>query len=109
MGKELRRIRRERKTIEAMIDVYCRAHHGMEDELCPECCSLLEYAFRRLEHCPFKEEKPTCANCAIHCYKPEMRDRVRSVMRYAGPRMTKPHPVLSLFHFIDGRRKTPER
>jgi hypothetical protein len=26
-------------------------------------------------------------------------------MRYSGPRMTFRHPVLALFHLLDGRRK----
>jgi hypothetical protein len=108
MGKEPRRISRERKTIRVMIGIYCRDQHASKGELCADCGALLAYAFKRLEHCPFKLEKPTCANCTIHCYKPEMREKVRNVMRYSGPRMTRPHPVLSLFHFIDGRRKTPE-
>ena len=109
MSKAQRHIGRERKTIEAMISLYCCDKHGTSGSLCPECGALLDYALKRLDRCPFKEAKPTCANCTIHCYKPEMREKVRAVMRYAGPRMTKPHPVLSLFHFIDGRRKTPER
>ncbi len=52
-GKELRRIRRERKTIEAMIDLYCRDQHGFRDALCSDCITLLAYAFKKLEHCPF--------------------------------------------------------
>lgn len=108
MSKEHRRIKRERKTIKVMIDIYCRDHHNARYNLCPECQELLDYAMKRLEKCPFRENKPTCANCTIHCYKPEMREKVRAVMRYAGPRMMRPHPILSLFHFIDGRRETPE-
>lgn len=109
MSKEHRRIKRERRTIEAMIGIYCHNQHGTRDGLCSECDALLDYAFERLDRCPFQEDKPTCANCPIHCYKPEMRKKVRTVMRYAGPRMVWPHPVLSLFHFIDGQRQAPER
>jgi hypothetical protein len=36
-----------------------------------------------------------------------MREKVRGVMRYSGPRMTFRHPVLALFHFIDGLRRKP--
>ena len=108
MGKEQRRLKRERKTIKAMTDLFCHDHHQTRDSLCLDCGALLAYAFKRLERCPFKEGKPTCANCTIHCYKPEMQEKVRAAMRYSGPRMGRPHPVLSLFHFIDGRRETPE-
>jgi hypothetical protein len=33
-----------------------------------------------------------------------MRERVRTVMRYAGPRMLKRHPYLAVMHILDGRR-----
>ena len=52
--------------------------------------------------------KPTCSKCPVHCYKPEMRDRIREVMRYAGPRMYKRHPILTFFHVLDGFGKTPD-
>jgi hypothetical protein len=103
------RMRREAKTIEVMIGIYCRDQHGAADTLCPECAELLDYALQRLDKCPYQEDKTTCANCPIHCYKPEMREKVRAVMRYAGPRMTFRHPILTLFHFLDGRRKEPLR
>jgi hypothetical protein len=61
----------------------------------------------RLRRCPFQEGKTTCAKCPIHCYKPTMRERVRVVMRYAGPRMMLRHPSLAMWHLFDGRRKEP--
>jgi hypothetical protein len=33
-----------------------------------------------------------------------MRERVREVMRYAGPKMLTRHPVLAIGHIIDGRK-----
>ncbi len=107
MSNDHRRIKRERKTVEAMIRLYCRDHHGGEDELCPECGELLNYALARLDRCPFQENKPTCAKCPVHCYKPDRREKVRAVMRYAGPRMLRRHPVLAVLHLIDGFRKAP--
>ena len=56
---------------------------------------------QRIDRCPYQEDKPTCAKCPIHCYKPAMRERVRQVMRYAGPRMLLYHPVLAISHYID--------
>jgi len=32
-----------------------------------------------------------------------MRDRVRVVMRYSGPRMLSRHPLLAVGHLVDGR------
>jgi predicted amidophosphoribosyltransferase len=103
------RIAREWKTVEAMIGIYCHGRHGTAPDLCPECQGLADYARQRLLRCPFQEKKPTCANCAVHCYKPAMRDKVRAVMRYAGPRMMYRHPLLALHHLIDGRKKAPGR
>jgi hypothetical protein len=106
-----RRLAREEKTIAAMIALYCRDHHETAphdagDGLCPECAELLAYARLRLEKCHYGVEKPTCANCETHCYKPAMREQVREVMRYSGPRMLRRHPVLAVAHLADGR-KTP--
>jgi predicted amidophosphoribosyltransferase len=92
-----------------MIEIYCRGHHGQDGGLCHDCQQLWDYAWTRVERCPFEEEKPTCVNCTAHCFKREMRDRVRAVMRYAGPRMPARHPVLSVFHILDGKRPMPQR
>ena len=104
-----RRLARERRTLEAMIRLYCRGRHGTGGELCAECRELADYARARLHRCLFQERKPTCARCPVHCYRPEMRERIRAVMRYAGPRMLYRHPLLALAHLIDGLRKPPER
>lgn len=96
---------RERKTIEAMVHIYCEDHHRSDGSLCTECQALLDYAWRRLDRCPFAEDKPTCAHCTIHCYRPDMRERVREVMRYAGPRMISRHPILAIRHLLDGLRR----
>lgn len=99
------RIRREKKTIRAMVAIYCRAHHGTRGELCDDCRALVEYADCRLDRCPFGAKKPTCAKCPIHCYRPAMREKARVVMRYAGPRMLLRRPVLALLHLLDGWRR----
>ncbi len=74
-----------------------------------ECAPLRDYALERLDKCPFQEGKTTCAKCRVHCYKPEMREKVRTVMRYSGPRMLYRHPVLAVMHLVDSRRKSPAR
>jgi predicted amidophosphoribosyltransferase len=108
-GPSSPRLARERRTLEAMVRLYCRGRHGTHGELCAGCQELADYARARLESCPFQERKPTCARCPVHCYRPEMRERIRAVMRYAGPRMLFRHPRLALLHLIDGLRKPPER
>lgn len=100
------RIAREGRTVSVMIDLYCRKQHG-GSELCPDCRELAVYAAERLWKCPFQNGKTTCAKCPVHCYKPAMRERIRAVMRYSGPRMIYRHPVLAVYHLVDGRRKEP--
>lgn len=105
-----RRMRREENTIEAMVRIYCRDHHGpVHEYLCKECSDMLDYAMLRLSKCPYQEGKTTCAKCPTHCYRKDMLKRVVEVMRYAGPRMSYEHPIYALFHFIDGARKKPIR
>jgi len=103
-------LRKEYKTIETMMRIYCRDVHGTaKHDLCAECGELLDYAKARLDKCPYQEQKPTCAKCPIHCYKPAMRDKVQRVMRHAGPRMLKHHPLLAIRHLLLGRRTAPPR
>ncbi len=91
-----------------MIRLYCNKHHGGKGELCTECDELLAYARMRLDKCLFQENKTTCGKCLIHCYKPEMKTKVKLVMRYSGPRLLLHHPILALHHVKDGFKK-PEK
>ena len=100
-----KRLGREWRTMQVMVEVYCRGRHAPNAGLCPECRELLAYAARRLERCQFGAEKPTCAQCPVHCYQRQWRDRIRTVMRYAGPRMLWRYPWLSLRHWVDGVRR----
>ena len=94
------RMERERRTVEAMIEIYCQEQHETESGLCPECAMLANYAQQRLQKCPFQEGKTTCAKCPVHCYEPGARQEIRAVMRYAGPRMLYRHPKMALWHLI---------
>jgi hypothetical protein len=38
-----------------------------------------------------------------------MRERIKQVMRYSGPKMTFRHPILALFHVIDSYIYKPRR
>ena len=102
------RLRREYRTMECMVEIWCADHHGSATAgagVCVECRAFLDYAARRLEKCPYGEAKPTCAKCPIHCYKRAQREQAREIMRYAGPRMTLRHPWLALMHLVDKLRK----
>ncbi len=98
------KLAREKKTVEAMVGLYCRAHHPGFRPPCPECGELLAYARRRIERCRFGLPKPVCSKCPVHCYAPGPRERIRQVMRFAGPRMLLAHPLLALLHLLDARR-----
>jgi hypothetical protein len=102
------RLQRELKTIGTMLEMYCGDHHRQPPgKLCPDCEDLQHYAEQRLRHCPFQINKPTCGKCTIHCYRPGLRQQIRAVMRYAGPKMVFRHPLLALRHLLGGRRTAP--
>lgn len=90
---------REKEVVSLMISLYCRKKHGGKT-LCPECAALDDYARSRSDRCPFMETKTFCSACKVHCYQPEMREKIRAVMRWAGPRMLPVHPVLSIKHVV---------
>lgn len=102
------RIAREKKTIQAMVAIYCRGRHGTRQSLCESCRALLDYALQRLDRCPFGDDKTPCADCEIHCYRADRREEIRDVMRYAGPRMLWRYPILALLHLRDGRTSRPK-
>ncbi len=104
------RILREKNVVSIMIHKYCigqghdrnkSASSGTVD-LCTACLDILQYAHLRLERCRFGEEKTTCEHCSVHCYKPDRRAQIKTVMKYAGPRMLWSHPLIVIRHMIDG-------
>jgi hypothetical protein len=105
-----RRLAREARTVDVMVALYCRQTHAgavRTAGVCDNCAQLLEYSRRRLDGCRFGPRKPTCARCTVHCFKPAMRDEIREVMRYSGPRMLARHPLLAFAHLLDRRRTPP--
>ena len=97
---------REKAMVGEMIDLYCRRNRGTKKgALCESCRALKEYARSRSDHCPFMETKTFCSNCKVHCYRPEMREKIRAVMRFSGPRMLFYHPGPALRHVIETKRE----
>ena len=99
---------REKRMVSQMIALYCRRNHHTKGVLCPECAALNDYARARSEHCPFMETKTFCSACKVHCYKPAMREKIRTVMRWAGPRMLPVLPILSIRHVVETIRANRE-
>ena len=106
--KSVQSKREKEKTVVAeMIGLYCHHHHGTDRKtgLCPECAALRDYAQSRSDRCPFMETKTFCVNCRVHCYKPEMREKIRQVMRWSGPRMIFHHPIMAVHHVISVKQE----
>jgi hypothetical protein len=92
--------------VELMISIWCHGHNHIEGrvgdgQLCPECQELMDYARERIHRCPRLCEKTFCSTCPVHCYRPAMRERIREVMRYSGPRMLKYRPIPALKHALN--------
>ena len=95
----MQRINEEKRVIEQMIRLYCQKKEG-NHTLCAQCQELLNYAHLRLSHCKYGNNKPTCQKCPIHCYRSDMRLRIKAVMSWAGPRMLLYHPIAVAKHLI---------
>ena len=96
---------REKRTVSLMIRIYCKKKHGTRKGLCPECEALDAYARMRSDKCPFMETKTFCSNCKVHCYKADMREKIRAVMRFSGPRMIFSHPIMAIRHVIESKKE----
>ena len=95
---------REKETVSLMIKIYCRKKHGGKT-LCSDCTTLDAYARTRCDKCPFMETKTFCSNCRVHCYRKDMREKIREVMRFSGPRMIFHHPVMAVRHVIESKKE----
>ena len=95
---------REKAMVTQMIALYCRKNHHNK-ALCHDCTALADYARQRSDKCPFMESKTFCSNCKVHCYKPEMREKIRAVMRFSGPRMMFHHPVMAVRHLMETKKE----
>ena len=89
----------KKRVVAQMIRIFCKKQHHQSD-LCPACQEVLSYAMDRSDHCPFMESKAFCSSCKVHCYRPEMREKIRAIMRFSGPRMLLYHPVLAVSHML---------
>lgn len=92
---------REKQVVSLMIKIYCNKQHHTKDILCEDCAQLDAYAKLRSDKCPFMDTKTFCSNCKVHCYKPDMREKIREVMRFSGPRMLFYHPIMAVRHVIE--------
>lgn len=100
---------RDMQTVSQMVALYCAGNHSgrTRDErsyagepLCSECAVLDAYAVKRTRECRRMEVKTSCDRCPLHCYSAAELERIREVMRYAGPRMLFHHPLAGIRHLL---------
>jgi hypothetical protein len=96
--KKEKQIRKDQKILRRFIGVYCRENHRAEG-LCPDCAALLVYALKRNEKCPL-DPKPKCKDCHIHCYKADMRAKMKEVMKFSGIYHIKRGRLDWIFHYF---------
>lgn len=95
--------------VKTMIQMFCKRKHHCKHSLCPDCEALLLYVEERRAKCPFGDQKTFCSNCKIHCYKPDMRTKIKEVMAYSGPLLIFTHPIITIKHFNETRKMKKER
>jgi len=89
----------EKRIVGKMIHIYCKNKHA-EKSICSECLNLLNYVHDKLEKCKYQNNKPSCKKCKTHCYRAEERNKIKSVMRYAGFRMLWHYPIATIKHLL---------
>ncbi len=94
-----KRIEIEKETIYTMVNIYCKGQKH-DEVLCDDCDKLINYANQRLDQCKFGENKTFCSKCTVHCFKPDMKESIKKVMKYSGPRMILHSPIITVMHFL---------
>ncbi len=107
--KVVKKRTREMRTISQMVSLYCAANHEKDKRIyqahckewvCSSCARIDAYAIERTLRCKKMDVKTSCEECENHCYKPEMREEIRAIMRFSGPRMIRKHPVAAIRHLL---------
>ena len=120
--EHVREIAKDLKVLGKFVETYCKHHHDAERErftmsglditvttlgkrrVCPDCRNLLAHAVVKRARCPL-DPKPACRLCAVHCYSPENRRKIREVMKFSGRHLILRGHLHLLFHFL---ARTPE-
>jgi len=96
----MNKIEYEKKIVKKMIEIYCKSKYARKDEICTIYSELNEYAIKKLENCPYGENKPFCRSCKTHCYSSSKQEQIKKVMRFSGPRMIFIAPILTIKHWF---------
>ena len=90
---------KDKVLLERFIGVYCRKKHGGDETLLQECTALKNYAFEKLDKCPF-DPKPKCKDCRVHCYAEPYRTTMKEVMKFSGIYFVKRGRLDWLFKYL---------
>ena len=90
----MNKVEKEKQISELMIKLYCNKNHNTKKSLCQQCETLKDYTFKRIDYCPNRQTKTFCSSCKTHCYKKDMAEQIRKVMRFLPPVVTGPMIIL---------------
>lgn len=98
---EIRRAKKH-QIMKQMTALYCRGHKHQLDENgeCADCDLLLRYSLSRTQRCPYIEKTLFCSNCPTPCYRPDMKEKMRVMMKYSGPRLFFRRPITVIWHVV---------
>ncbi len=93
-------IEREKKTVELMIRLYCRKKEKIQFFVpTVKSCSAMPTHVSTIVR--LERRRVHAKECTVHCYKPVMRERMRQVMRFSGPRMLLYAPWQAIRHLLN--------
>lgn len=90
----------EKNIVSVMISIFCKYKHKRKNGLCEDCQKILNYSYRRIENCPYIKSKTFCSSCKTHCYRNDMREKIKEIMRFSGPKMIFYNPIAAIKHMI---------
>ena len=91
---------KDKLLLEKFIGVYCHKKHRTDGtSLCADCAALKDYAFEKLDKCPF-DPKPKCKDCRVHCYQEPYRSQMKEVMKFSGIHFVKRGRLDWLFKYL---------
>jgi hypothetical protein len=89
----------EKKMFDKMTIIYCKGNSHNEAP-CNKCIEIMNYAHTRIDMCKFGDSKDFCSKCTVHCFKVDMREEVKKIMRFSGPRIIFYHPITAIKHLL---------
>ena len=122
--EHVREIAKDLKVVGKFVETYCKHHHDADREpftmsgldisvttlgkrkVCDDCQRLLAHAVVKRALCPL-DPKPSCRVCAVHCYSPEYRRKIREVMKFSGRHLILRGHLHLLLHLLERPPQSP--